>query len=158
MSELHILLLDDAPTAELLSRCMAIRDRASQVGNSYAAWVAALRAALVCLLAGEPINGLEWSDHMIDTQLAMGNHSNAAAAFAVRANLLAAAGAARQAMRLYAATRVRHESIGMPWPRAGLTRTLVERVTGLLDRRVVDQARAKGQNLTLADLAAGPSP
>ena len=155
ISELHVLLLDGAPTAQLLSRCTAIRDRAAEVGNSYAMWIVAMRAAVVCLVAGEPTDGLDWSDLMIDTQLAMGNHNNAAAAFAVRANLLAAAGAAREALRLYAATRAHHQSIGMPWPRDELTRTLVERVTGLLDRQGAEQARAEGQNLTLADLAAG---
>lgn len=154
MSALHVLLLGDAQATDLLARCTAIYDRASRAGNSYAAWLVAMRAAIVCLGTGALTDGLDWSDRMLDAQLTTGNR-NAAAAFGVRANLLAAAGAAREAVRLYAATGAQHESIGMRWPRDEVTRALLDRMTGLLDRHAVEQARAEGQNLTLADLAEG---
>lgn len=152
LAELHILLLDQAPPAELLARCSEIHDRAVAVGNSYAAWTVALRAAVICLLSDAPTEGLAWSERMVETQLALGNR-NGAAAFAVRANLLAAAGSSQEAMRLYAATRTHHRYAGLRWPHDELTRSLLERATSRLNRQTVEQARAEGHSLTMADLA-----
>lgn len=155
LSALHVLLLQEAPVAEVLARCAAVHTRATAVGNSYATWITALRAAIACLGAGAPTDGLGWSDRMIDIQLALGNR-NGAGAFGVRANLLAAAGSSREAVRLYAATRTHHRTAGLHWPRDDVTRALLARATGLLDRRTAEQARAEGHNLTLDDLAQRP--
>lgn len=158
LGALHLGLIDGggaAAGAELLNRCTAVHGRAETLGNTYVAWIAALRAATVCLGARAPEQGLRWSDRMIATQLALGNR-NAAAAFGLRANLLAAAGAADRAIRLYAATRSQHHSNGLSWPRDDLTRTLLERATARLDRPAADRLRAEGRRLTLADLAHDP--
>ncbi|MDT0352840.1 AfsR/SARP family transcriptional regulator [Pseudonocardia charpentierae] len=155
LGALHVVLVDAAPAAtdaDLLSRCADLHNRADALGNNYVAWITAMRTAVVCLAAGAPAEGLRWSDRMIAKQLALGNR-NAAAAFGLRANLLAAAGEADRAVRLYAATRSHHRFNGLSWPRDDLTRTLLEWATARLDRRAADRASAEGSRLTLADLA-----
>jgi hypothetical protein len=157
LGSLHVVLVGaaaPATDADLLNRFADLHDRAGALGNNYVAWITAMRAAVVCLAAGAPAEGLRWSDRMIATQLALGNR-NAAAAFGLRANLLAATGQADRAVRLYAATRSHHRFNGLSWPRDDLTRTLLERATGRLDRRTADRIRAEGSRLTLADLARG---
>ena len=157
LGALHAVLLGAvaaATGADLLNRCAALHARADALGNTYVAWITAMRATVVCLAAGAPTEGLRWSDRMITTQLALGNR-NAAAAFGLRANLFAATGKADRAVRLYAATRSHHRFNGLSWPRDDLTRMLLERATGRLDRRTADRIRAEGSRLTLGDLARG---
>jgi hypothetical protein len=70
----------------------------------------------------------------------------------LRADLLALAGDAPAAVRLFAAARAHGQRAGMRWPSREITTELMARATAALDRVEFEDAWQQGGRLSLDDL------
>ena len=76
----------------------------------------------------------------------------------VRADLLALAGDATAAVRLYSAARAHNQRAGMRWPLRPVTTELLREAADALDRVAYEDAWQAGTRLTLDDLEPAPAP
>jgi predicted ATPase/DNA-binding SARP family transcriptional activator len=143
--------VDDRPEPGLLNRCAAAYDEALHVENLYSAWIVSVVAMIELLGHGRGAEALTWSDRAIGACLQLGLQDNPIAV-ELRANALALTGEHREAVRLYAATRVAHARTGMRWPRDAGTQQLLDAATAALDRRDAELLRSEGAALRLPDL------
>jgi hypothetical protein len=140
-----------ADPGRVIDRASAVYDDAVEADNSFAAWMAS-DAAVHASLQGEDVDaGLRWSDRMVAQHRAL-REREGPTLLELRADLLALAGDAPAAVRLFAAARAHNQRAGMRWPNREITTVLMARATEALDRLEFEDAWQEGGRLTLDDL------
>ena len=130
-----------------------VYDGAVAADNSFAAWMASEAAVNAALTGGDVESGLRWSDRMIAQHRAL-RVREGPTLLELRADLLALAGDAPAAVRLFAAARAHNQRAGMRWPNREITAGLLARAGDELDRVEFEDAWQEGTRLTLDDLGA----
>jgi hypothetical protein len=113
LADLSAMQADDRASAPqaTLRRAAAVYERSQELDNVYAAWMASGAAANAAMQSGDVDEGLRWSDRMASQHVTLGG-GGGPPVLEVRANLLAMAGDARAAVRLYAAARAHNQRLG----------------------------------------------
>ena len=147
-------LLAAAVTAEpdrVVEQASTVYDAAAAAGNSFVAWMASEAAVGAALSGGAVDAGLRWSDRMVSQHHAL-RVREGPTLLELRADLLALAGDAPAAVRLFAAARAHNRRAGMRWPSREITTRLMARAAAELDRVEYEEAWQAGGRLTLDDL------
>ena len=131
-----------------------LHERAARLGNLHVALLTSGVGVIAAIRAGDVATGLTWSDRMIAHRLVLGS-SDGPVALELRAVVVAMAGEPYEAARLYAAARTQALRNGLRWPAVEGSTALLDQVTRALADDEVDQARAEGSRLTLAEVVAG---
>jgi hypothetical protein len=140
-----------AAAAHVEERATDVFARATAAGNSFVTWMASEAAVYAALADGNVERGMRWSDRMVAQHRTM-RVREGPSLLELRADLLALAGDAVTAVRLYAAARAHHRRAGMQWPSREVTRQLVAQAAGALDRVQYEEAWQEGARLTVDDL------
>ena len=131
-------------------------DRAVAADNTFVAWMASDAAADAALAARDVATGMLWSDRMVAQHRTL-RVREGPSLLEVRADLLALAGDAPAAVRLYSAARAHNQRAGMPWPLRPVTTELLGEAGDALDRVAFEEAWQAGARLTLDDLEPAPA-
>ena len=148
-----------AAPADVLAGASEVYERAVAADNTFVAWMASDAAADAALAARDVATGMLWSDRMVAQHRTL-RVREGPSLLEVRADLLALAGDAPAAVRLYSAARVHNQRAGMRWPLRPVTAELLGEAAVALDRVAYEDAWQAGARLTLDDLepACAPSP
>ncbi|HEV7653511.1 MAG TPA: BTAD domain-containing putative transcriptional regulator [Mycobacteriales bacterium] len=144
-------LVQPVPDAGFIDRAEAIHAEAMERGHLTAAWMSSNALALAALRTGRPEHGLRWSARSIELFMEFGAHQGGPW-LEVRADLLAMAGKAESAVRVYSAARSASRRAGTTWPRLTLSRSLLAQVRADLGRDRYEAAWRDGEQLTLTDI------
>jgi hypothetical protein len=144
-----------APT-DVIAAASEVYDRAVAAENTFVAWMASDAAADAALAARDVATGMLWSDRMV-AQHRMLRVREGPSLLEVRADLLALAGEAPAAVRLYSAARAHNQRAGMTWPLRPVTTELLAEAGDALDRVAFEEAWQAGARLTLDDLEPAPA-
>ncbi len=144
------------PTAALEAtdqRASEIYARATAVGHAFAAWTAAGACSVVAIQQGRAIEGLRWTDRIIDIHWRLGTRQGGWY-LETRANLTCLAQDYEQAAALYAAARAHNKRGGIAWPRRAFTTDLQLRTEQALGRERFARAWRRGERWSLSDVTA----
>ena len=133
-----------------------VYDRAVAADNTFVAWMASDAAADAALAARDVATGMLWSDRMVAQHRTL-RVREGPSLLEVRADLLALAGDAPAAVRLYSAARAHNQRAGMRWPLRPVTTELLAEAGDALDRVAFEEAWQAGARLTLDDLEPAPA-
>jgi hypothetical protein len=136
-----------------MDKAGTVHDGAVATDNSFVAWMASEAAVNAALASGDVESGLRWSDRMIVQHRAL-RVREGPTLLELRADLLALAGDAPAAVRLFAAARAHNQRAGMCWPNREITTDLMARATAELDRVEFEDAWQEGSRVTADDLGA----
>ena len=130
-----------------------VHDRAVDLGNIAAGWIAAGPPMVVAMLAGRPDEGIPWVNRLMRGHARLGT-GGSGLYIENRANFAAQAGDYRQAARLYAAAHVeaRRAAMVAPGLRRELTEQLRDRTRHRLGPAAYAQAWQEGERLSLSDV------
>ena len=138
----------DGPPATFLDRAAAVHERAVAAGNTFVAWMASGAAAEAALASHDAVEGMRWSDRMLAQHHTL-RVREGPTVLEARANLLALAGNAAGAVRLYSAARAHNQRAGMRWPVRAGTAERMRAAESALDRVAFEEAWQEGIGLTL---------
>jgi len=145
-----------AASADVIAAASEVYDRAVAAENTFVAWMASDAAADAALAARDVATGMLWSDRMVAQHRTL-RVREGPSLLEVRADLLALAGEAPAAVRLYSAARAHNQRAGMTWPLRPVTTELLAEAGDALDRVAFEEAWQAGARLTLDDLEPAPA-
>ena len=145
-----------AAPADVIAAASDVYDRAVAAENTFVAWMASDAAADAALAARDVATGMLWSDRMVAQHRTL-RVREGPSLLEVRADLLALAGEAPAAVRLYSAARAHNQRAGMTWPLRPVTTELLAEAGDALDRVAFEEAWQAGARLTLDDLEPAPA-
>ena len=138
--------LDQRRITECAVGAADLYDRSLAGGNLLAAWTAAGVQTAVARATRQPVDGIAWSSRTLRLVGKLGCRQ-LNVFLETRASFTALAGRPEDAVRLYAAARVRAQRAGMPWPRRPRSLELLEQARAELDETAFAQADREGETL-----------
>ena len=138
---------------EAARRADTVHRRATALNNHAACWIAAAAPLTAALLRERPTDGIEWVGRVMRAHLRLGG-ATAGMFIEVRANYETMLGRHRTAAQFYAAARTQTRRAAMVWPRRALTHRMLDETRTRLGPVEYEDADRKGEQLSLADIAA----
>ncbi len=132
-------------------RATGLYARSIAADHAFAAWTAAGTCSVVAIMRGRPLEGLDWTDKIIDIHWQLGTRRGGWY-LETRANLTCLAGDYEQAAALFAAARAHNKRGGIAWPRRDFTVELQTRTAEVLGEQAFARAWRRGERWSLADV------
>jgi hypothetical protein len=144
---------DPTELAALADRAASVYERAVELDNVCAAWMACGVRNIIALLTRDPEAGLLWTERIIDSARRLGV-SGAGVYVEARANFLVMRGDLTEAVRLYSWAYLQTRRNGMSWPSRPRTQEFLDRARDGLPPDAHRRAWEQGARLTLDDIVA----
>ncbi|GAA3617461.1 AfsR/SARP family transcriptional regulator [Microlunatus ginsengisoli] len=131
----------------------ALFERAGEIGNLFAQWMAALVRTSVAMIEQDPVDGIAWIRRLVPIHLRLGS-GGGWVFLETLGNFAAMTSDYSEAARLYAGGAALAHRAGTVWPTRAPTAALIERTRTALGAGF-ESAAAAGASLTLEEVARG---
>jgi predicted ATPase/DNA-binding SARP family transcriptional activator len=147
--------LPTTDTAVSAERAAALYDQAVARDNLLAAWIACGVRTTIARLVRDADDGIRWSSRTLQMVSSLGARQ-LSVFLETRANFTSLAEQPLQAIRLYAASKVRARRAGMPWPRRPVTNDLLQQAADVVSQSDYQRAWSDGESQRTGELMYHP--